>query len=68
MQPKSLNTSKRKRGKNKWQIGFNLDALLNFGIVELEIPTEHKQNIPAQKKKQNIIVGSGESECKNTAI
>ena len=53
MQPKSLNTSKRKMGENKWQIGFNLDALLNFGIVELEIPTEHKQNIPAPKKKQN---------------
>lgn len=53
MQSKSLNTSKRKRGKNKWQIGFNLDALLNFGIVELEIPTEHKQNIPVSKKKQN---------------
>ena len=53
MQPKSLNTSKRKRGENKWQIGFNLDALLNFGIVELEIPTEHKKNIQAPKKKQN---------------
>ena len=53
MQPKSRNTSKRGKVGNKWQIGFNLDALLNFGIVELEIPTEHQQNIPAPKKKQN---------------